>query len=155
MRPGGDEPTIRQRLSFAIVAFGKVSYSEHDVSSWYVIVCGVYLWRAICFRRANACHLMFDPNNNVATPTPLRAQLNADIALFRDLNPSNYNSSNGNALCGFEDQTSRRASIPVCPHIDEAVLIGAELKHDNVQFKVRLCVFMNVAVRSSLILYRI
>jgi hypothetical protein len=66
-----------------------------------------------------------------------RAQLNTDIALFRDLNPTNYDDTIGQARCGFEDDTSRAERIPQCPHVEAAVLIGAELKHNNVQFKVR------------------
>lgn len=65
-------------------------------------------------------------------------KLNTDMALFRDLNPSNYDDEIGRARCGFEDDTSAEANIPQCPHIEEAVLIAAELKHDNVQFKVSL-----------------
>lgn len=63
-------------------------------------------------------------------------QLNSDIGLFRNLDSSNYDEATGRARCGFEDDTSREASIPVCPHVESAVLIGAELKHDNLKFKV-------------------
>jgi hypothetical protein len=78
------------------------------------------------------------PTNQPFYPYCTRAtQLNADIALFRDLNPSNYDAVIGQASCGFEDNTSRAESIPVCPHVEAAVLIGAELKHNNLQFKVR------------------
>jgi hypothetical protein len=64
-------------------------------------------------------------------------QLNTDVALFRDLNPSNYNAANGQAFCGFERISSNIESVPICPHIHGAVMIGAELKHNNLQFKVR------------------
>jgi hypothetical protein len=62
------------------------------------------------------------------------AQLNADIALFRNLHGGNYD--DGRADCAFEEQSAAEEQVPVCPNVEEAVLIGAELKHDNVQFKV-------------------
>jgi hypothetical protein len=83
--------------------------------------------------------VVLTPNLTMPLPTQRNAsqhQLNTDIALFRDLNPSNYDDTTGQAQCGFEDETSRQESIPQCPHVEAAVLVGAELKHNNVQFKV-------------------
>jgi hypothetical protein len=68
--------------------------------------------------------------------TPIGTQLNADIALFRDLDEGNFDHLTGLVSCAFEDETAVAESVPACPHVQEAVLIGAELKHDNLQFKV-------------------
>jgi hypothetical protein len=57
-------------------------------------------------------------------------QLNADIALVRNLDDSNYDKSIGRVSCTFEDSTSTD-SLPVCPHVNGALNVAAEFKHDN------------------------
>jgi hypothetical protein len=57
-------------------------------------------------------------------------QLNADIALVRNLDDSNYDKSIGRASCTFEDSTATN-DVPVCPHVSGALQVAAEFKTDQ------------------------
>jgi hypothetical protein len=56
--------------------------------------------------------------------------LNADIALVRQLDSTNFDKSIGRVTCTFEDNTAS-ATLRVCPHVEGALQIAAEFKNDN------------------------
>ena len=58
-------------------------------------------------------------------------QLNTDIALVRRLDSSNMDTSNGNVTCTFEPSDPDSRNVGVCPHVEGALQIAAEFKHDN------------------------
>ena len=71
--------------------------------------------------------------------------MNSDIALVRQLDSSNMDSSTGHVSCTFEDNTATvTPNVQVCPHVEGAIQIAAEFKQDNLAW---LTAFENVLDR--------
>ena len=52
---------------------------------------------------------------------------------MRTFNSSNFVKSSGRVRCTFEDDTAT-PTLRVCPHVEGALQIAAEFKHDNLKW---------------------